>query len=629
MVTRFAEPHCCPSCEMSITQIAAACAVSAALLGALVTRFLIRFSFRLRLMAQPRTDRWHRQPTPNTGGIAILVVGAAVLFPVFPARYSLILAAAVLVSLLGFLDDRIQLRPSIKLAGQSAAALAVLASGVVFRATPWEVLNFALSFFWIVGVTNAFNLIDNMDGLCAGVTVIISGFRCWFAFQNGDPACALIMAVLGGSFLGFLVFNYGPARIFMGDCGSMLAGFLLSALAIASPVPRTRVVLSALFYPALTFLYPIFDTLLVSVLRRAAGRPISVGGRDHSSHRLVSLGLSERRVVWLLWALTAIGSAAGLATYALPFSVVAVTSLMVVGATMFGVFLGTLPDYSLPESAPARSTMFRRVIPNLRACVTLLIDVLLAGVALLCAFLARWGDAFAGPILSQFLFSLPILMGGQALAALTFRSFNLGWRWFGFRDFLVAGKSVLAGSALSMFALWLLDVRTYSRGVLIIYVILACAFMVGLRLSLWFFWQTLGQNRGEHRRAAVLGADLAGELAILVLQRATEMRAHPVLILDSDPASQHTRVHGIPVCHAGADPAKVLKNFGVEVLVLPADSGQSPKNQHIVAACRAAHIQVERLHVSIQPLSAPARTALAGSNPEPQVSKPTEPCLVI
>ncbi len=193
------------------------------------------------------------------------------------------------------------------------AALAVIASGVVFRATPWELLNLALSFLWIVGITNAFNLIDNMDGLCGGVTVIISGFRCWFAVANGDAAGALIMAALGGSFLGFLAFNYRPAKIFMGDCGSMFAGFLLGALTIASPPPRTGVVLSALLYPVLTFLYPIFDTVLVSVMRRAAGRPISVGGRDHSSHRLVAMGLSEQRVVWLLWALTAIGCAAGLA----------------------------------------------------------------------------------------------------------------------------------------------------------------------------------------------------------------------------------------------------------------------------------------------------------------------------
>lgn len=328
---------------MNVPPVLGIAGVSAGIASALFTRLLIRSSFRLGLVAEPRGDRWHKQPTPNTGGIAILVATAIIYLAVSPVHYGQVVAAAVLVSLLGFVDDRIQLKPSVKFAGQSLAALGVIASGVVFRATPWELVNYALSFLWIVGITNAFNLIDNMDGLCGGVTVIISGFRCWFAVQNGDAACALIMAVLGGSFLGFLVFNYRPAKIFMGDCGSMLAGFLLSALTIASPAPRSTALLSFFFYPVLTFLYPILDTLLVCVLRRAAGRPISVGGRDHSSHRLVSLGLSEQRVVWLLWVLTAMGGAAGLVTYSLPFSVPALIVLLVVGCAMLGLFLGTLP----------------------------------------------------------------------------------------------------------------------------------------------------------------------------------------------------------------------------------------------------------------------------------------------
>ena len=194
--------------------------------------------------------------------------------------------------------------------------IVVIASGVVFRVTPWEWANLVLTFLWIAGITNAFNLIDNMDGLCAGVAVIICASRFVFAVQNGDPRGALLAGDHSpAAVLGFLVFNYKPAQIFLGDCGSMFVGFSLGALAVASPVPNTRVFASTLFYPALTFLYPIFDTALVSVLRRSAGRPISVGGRDHSSHRLVSLGLTERKAVWLLWLLSAIGAAVGLLTY--------------------------------------------------------------------------------------------------------------------------------------------------------------------------------------------------------------------------------------------------------------------------------------------------------------------------
>jgi UDP-GlcNAc:undecaprenyl-phosphate GlcNAc-1-phosphate transferase len=263
-----------------------------------LTWVLIHGSAQLHLVARPRADRWHKKTTPNTGGLAILATAVCCYLVLAPGRYSLIAACAAFVALLGFLDDRIQLRPLLKLGGQSVAALALMAGGLALRVTPWDWVNILLTDLWIVGITNAFNLIDNMDGLCAGVGVIICGSRLVLALESHDAEGALLLAALAGSILGFLIFNHRPARIFMGDCGSMFIGFSLGALAIVSPVPSKRLFVSALFYPALTFLYPIFDTVLVSVLRRSAGRPISVGGRDHSSHRLVSLGLSERKPVY-------------------------------------------------------------------------------------------------------------------------------------------------------------------------------------------------------------------------------------------------------------------------------------------------------------------------------------------
>jgi UDP-GlcNAc:undecaprenyl-phosphate GlcNAc-1-phosphate transferase len=438
---------------------------AAAPLSAVLTFLLVRFSLRLRLVAQPRLDRWHKTPTPNTGGLAVFLT-CALLYTLFAwGRYPMIAASAAAIALIGFLDDRVQLRPLVKFLAQSTCVIVVMASGVVFRATPWEAVNLALTFLWIAGITNAFNLIDNMDGLCAGVAVIISASRLWFAIETGDPGTALISALLCGSFLGFLAFNYRPAKIFMGDCGSMLAGFTLGALALASPVPRTRVFVSAIFFPALTFLYPIFDTVLVSILRRAAGRPITVGGRDHSSHRLVSLGLSEGNVVWLLWGLTALGSLAGLVTYSMPFGVVGIGFLLVTGVAVLGVFLGTLPAYIPPDTALIRSTWFRRRIPTLRAGTTLVVDVLLSGVALLSAFLVRWDQGFPGAHAHEFLISLPVVMLGYALASLSLRTFNLGWRWFGAPDLIQLAKCVLLGLTLSMFVIWMAGMRGYSRGV--------------------------------------------------------------------------------------------------------------------------------------------------------------------
>src|ERR1039457_4866636 len=318
------------------------------LLSALLTRLQIRANTRLGLTAAPRADRWHAVPTPSSGGLAIFLSCAAAYWLACPGRYPRIALAVAALWVFGFLDDRLRLRPALKLAVQVAAAGFVVLGGVVFPVTPWFLPNVALSMFWIVMITNAFNLIDNMDGLCAGV-VIICLFRSWLLTSHGYRADADLWAILGAAFAGFLFFNYHPARIFMGDCGSLPAGFALGALTLAGPAPHKGLLLTGFFYPALTFAYPIFDTALVSVLRKLTGRPISLGGRDHSSHRLASLGLDQRQVVWILWLLTAFGASLGIMIHLMPDALFAAGALLLGMLSMLALSLAKLPGYPLPD----------------------------------------------------------------------------------------------------------------------------------------------------------------------------------------------------------------------------------------------------------------------------------------
>jgi len=597
---------------VSFSMVPAWAFLSAALLSSGLTYLLVRWSARLRLVAQPRGDRWHGRATPNTGGLAILVASAICYLSFSSGHYPVIAGCAGFVALIGLLDDRVQLRPLVKFAGQSVAVVIVIANGVIFRVTPWEWANLIISFLWIAGITNSFNLIDNMDGLCAGVAVVISGSGFVSAVQNHDEAGAVLLAVLAGSVLGFLIFNHKPARIFMGDCGSMFIGFSLGSLVIASPAPHTRIFVSTLFYPALAFLYPIFDTVLVSLLRRCAGRPISVGGRDHSSHRLVSLGLTERKAVWLLWLLAAIGASAGLLSYAMPVGVVAVAVLLISGVTVFGIFLGTLPGYVTPDTAPVRAKWIRRFIPNLRAGMTLIVDTLLAGVALLVGFLIRWENAFLGTPQHQFLFFLPIVMGCYALASIGFRTFDSGWRWFGVRDLYALGRCAVAGSAAAVFALWLLGVRDYSRGVILLYAFLVLAFAAGLRLSMRLLWQTLAMPVGA-RRAAVLGANGATALTVLMLQRSGPLNAVPVAVIDPDPAADRLHVHGVRVHYAGEDAPRLLRKLRADLLVVPSGEDLSDGHLRILEQCREAGFPIEQFQVAMtswrrRPLAATVRS---------------------
>jgi FlaA1/EpsC-like NDP-sugar epimerase len=306
--------------------------------------------------------------------------------------------------------------------------------------------------------------------------------------------------------------------------------------------------------------------------------------------------LTERKAVWLLWLLSAVGAATGLLTYAMPVGVLVMAAMLVAGVSVFGIFLATLPAFAIPESAPLRVNWIRRFTPNLRAGVTFVVDTLLAGVALLAAFVIRWENTFIGPPLQQFLFSLPVIMGFYALASIGFRTFNLGWRWFSPRDLFALCGCSLASSAASVFMFWLLGVRQYPRGVILLYSFLVLAATAGLRLSMLFLWQSLAQPVGA-RRAVVLGANGSTALAVLVLQSGGRMNATPVAVIDADPAANRLRIHGVAVHHAGDNAPRLLHKLRADVLVVLAGERLAVEHRRILEQCREAGVPIEQLEI--------------------------------
>lgn len=586
-------------------------ALVAGLLSALLTFALIKLDKWLRLTAIPRSDRWHRNPTPNSGGVAIFLSCAAIYALAGAGQYRAVALGAASICLLGFLDDRVQLRPLVKLLCQCLISLAVVLSGVVFPATPWHFANLAFSLLWIVGITNAFNLIDNMDGLCAGVAIIIAGFRFWLLAASGFWQDALLCAILGAALGGFLVFNYRPAKIFMGDCGSMFAGFTLAALAIASPLAHTKVFLAGFFYPALSFAYPIFDTLLVSILRKAAGRKISVGGRDHSSHRLASLGLPEHRVVWIFWSLTAVGCAVGLMIHWMPLQVVAPIGFLVASLTMFGIFLATLPPYQIPRDGPIlSSSLIRRHIPSLRAGLIVLVDSLIAGIALFSAFLIRYESEIPALQIHNFLISLPLVMICHGVLSCLDRTFTVAWRWFSLGDVLTLTRTVMLSAASSFFLLWLGEVREYPRGVMILYCMLCLGLIVSLRLSLRMM-QDVFQTPGLDRmRVAILGANSDGELAASLLQKHSELNAVPVVFLDYEDAKHGLRIRGIPIRSCNSETLqKLAAEYHLEAVLMPHALSANGEYNKLGLDCVEAGLQLRLLEISIREVNSTTEPA--------------------
>jgi UDP-GlcNAc:undecaprenyl-phosphate GlcNAc-1-phosphate transferase len=278
---------------------------AAAVAGGLVlTPLARRFAARLGVVDSPSARKAHLEPVSLLGGLAIYggaFVGAWSL--VAGARSELkgfFLAGFVLV-VFGVQDDIHPLDPWVKLLGEISAALVLVGFGVQVHLTQGDVLDVVLTVVWVVGVVNAMNYQDNINGLCAGLAAVCSlGFFVLAAVTNQYLVAVLAIGLAGGT-VGFLPSNYPRARIFMGDAGALFLGLVLAFLGIRLrllDVPQS----SAFFIPGLVLAVPLFDALLVTVSRIRRGVPISVGGTDHTSHRLVRAGLPQWAAVAVLWA---------------------------------------------------------------------------------------------------------------------------------------------------------------------------------------------------------------------------------------------------------------------------------------------------------------------------------------
>ena len=308
------------------------------LLVTLVLTPLVRELCRkLGMVDRPDSRRINTVPIPRGGGLAI-VLGMGISYGVFlavtgrPCVFGVsdavcwktsVLAAAM--AALGFADDRFSLKPKVKLLGQVVIAFLVWCWADLGFADLWPSLprwlDCVLTVFWITGAVNAFNLIDGLDGLASGIALIATVGMAGGVFYVHDAASVLIYLALAGGLLGFLRYNYHPASVFLGDCGSMFIGFMLSTLPLVSHVPHSFLV--SVGVPLLAMGVPIFDTAL-AILRRTLRRLIAMDGAaaqgkvmsadaDHLHHRLLrQVGLNQRKTAWILYALAAIGVAFGL-----------------------------------------------------------------------------------------------------------------------------------------------------------------------------------------------------------------------------------------------------------------------------------------------------------------------------
>ena len=590
---------------------------------ALVLTPLVRaIARRLGLVAKPKSDRWHKKPTAMLGGVAIwLSVVISYLLYFRPntlfgfdstsvsVSYSwVIISASAFLFLVGLIDDLIHTKPYQKLIGQIMGSAFVIYYGLSLPWTSSSSLNHVITIFWLIGITNALNLLDNMDGLAAGIAVIGSAFLALNFLSTGQLTEALMMMTFAGALLGFLVYNSNPASIFMGDCGSLFIGFFLASSALVNVAGgRSRSLLPVLAVPILVLFIPIFDTTFVTILRKVSGRAASQGGRDHTSHRLVALGMSEQHAVWMLYGFAALSGILALLVQRmkLDMSLAAIAGFTII-LTLLGVYLAGVKVYDQSEEAEALKDKslytFLVDVSYKRRIFEVLLDVVLIVLAYWSAYAIKFGAFSGNAAWRLFLQTVPVLVFVKMATFLAIGVYRGLWRYTGLDDLIVFVKAVLISSVISVLVLlFAFRFQGFSRTAFVLDGILMLLFLAGSRMAFRLFRQLLpNSNVSEGRKVLIYGAGDGGELLLRELQNNRELRYIPVGFLDDDPAKSGKLIHGLKVFAANGDLSQVCKQHGVDELLISSSKVSEERVQEVARICNEEQIGLKRMRITIE-----------------------------
>jgi UDP-GlcNAc:undecaprenyl-phosphate/decaprenyl-phosphate GlcNAc-1-phosphate transferase len=557
-------------------------------ISALLTPVVARWARGHGMVAAPRQDRWHRQPTPLLGGVAIY--GAAMLVILglghVDNRLLGLLAGGTLLFVTGLIDDWRRLRPHTKLVLQILAACYLVLGGVRIETTNLAAIAIPLTILWVVGITNAFNLLDNMDGLSAGTAAIAAFFLFGFSVSVGDAGMALLCLAVAGAALGFLVYNFNPARIFMGDSGSMFLGFMLSGVALLGTREMASDVFFVLLVPVAMMGLPIFDTTLVTIVRTLEGRPLSQGGRDHLSHRLVAMGLSERQAVLLLYLLAAGFGSLGLIARSLGVWVsLTAAGVMLVVVALFGAYLAQVRIFGPAQFAEAERLdrlanrpIVHGMVMFKRELALVALDFVLICVAYLGAFVLRYGlpnpqiqpDPYA-TLPTVLTASLALVVVVKLVLLVVCQAYRGMWRYVGMSDLLGLGKATVASSAILVVALPFVvrNVVVIPRSVLVIDWLVFTLLLVGSRVSFAALNDTFARLQSRRMpHVLVVGAGDVGEIVLRSLIRSRPAAYRAIGFIDPDPNNRNRSMHGVRVLGTLNDLERVVLEHDVDLVVL-------------------------------------------------------------
>lgn len=555
-------------------------------------------ALRYGKVAKPREDRWHIVPTALFGGVAIyltFLIGTVIFVTPITKEFIGIMIGGVILFITGAVDDLQSIKPYTKLIAQIAAAVVAIFFGIKMEIfTP--LISIPITILWIVAVTNAFNLLDNMDGLSAGIAFITAMILSIVSVMQNRLELVTISIIIAGTTLGFLRYNFNPASIFMGDCGSMFLGFTIGTLSIAGTYQHASNLIVTIAVPVLIMAVPILDTALVTIMRNLTGRAVSQGGKDHISHRLVVLGLSERQAVLLLYSLSIITGAIAIIYPHFNFFVITVIgALVLVGLFFLGVFLGETKVYSKEELDVAKEKIMGKknkvvldtTIFYKRQIVEVLVDFVLIVVAYISAYLLRFEGTIPEGDLHVMIKSFPILILVQFASFYYFGLYKKIWRYIGLSDVVSIFKAVTLGTLIAVFVILLMTrFYGYSRAVFIIYwlifIILATSARGALRLLREHFAEI---QKARGKRVLIFGAGDAGSALLREIKNNPELNYKVIGFIDDDLKRIGRRIYGKTVIGSGADLSRIAKDKNVEEVLIAISHLNDENRQRIEKLC--------------------------------------------
>jgi UDP-GlcNAc:undecaprenyl-phosphate GlcNAc-1-phosphate transferase len=570
---------------------------------------LLRSPAGARLVAVPTGERWHEETTPTYGGVGIFagfVAGVLAALAVGAVEWSGelggILAGVTVLFVAGLVDDLRHLSPLAKLAAQVAAAVIVLASGLSVELVGNDVLAWGIGLLWLVGITNAFNLLDNMDGLAATLAAIACAYFAIDAVTEHENETVLVLSLaLGVACAGFLPFNLRPGRsahVFMGDSGSQVLGFGLASLALASSWTVAGTTTATILLPLLILAIPILDTTLVTLKRLAERRPVTQGGRDHTSHRLVYYGLSEAKAVLLL-ALVA----AAIGATALAYNVLDNGRLTAVGVLLtfvllvqFGSFLSDLEERSRSGVTEGpEPSLWRALVFEPRRLVEVVVDFLVICGSFLAAYLLVVGGTGTEYERSVFLSALPILLATRYVFFVALGVYRRVWRFATARDVLAIAAGCVA-SAIVAYAV-LVALRPIGSfpavEIFVVDAVLATLLVGASRLTLRLLPELQG-HRLHRRRVLVVGAGAAGRGLARELRESHEARV--VGFLDDNPRVRRRRILGISVVGSLDEADRAIAGTRADEVLVTIPAAAQERLDAVVRASETAGIPCRIVH---------------------------------